>query len=165
MEHEEYIGHVRQALKEKIIIDENDCWIWQGQVDRKGYGRRTFTENKKKRKLLAHRISYKIFVGEIPDGLFILHQCDVPRCINPQHLHLGTQKDNLNEMRERDRANDISKGKKGDRHNLAKLSETDVKEIRRLREKGYTGVKLSEMFNVTNGLIYMIINKRIWKHI
>lgn len=80
----------------KIIPDPNSgCWLWDGYVNRGGYGR--FGEG------YAHRYSYEKLVGVIPPGLFVLHKCDVPSCVNPNHLWLGTQADNLADMRNKGR--------------------------------------------------------------
>ena len=75
------------------------CWEWQLYTDKKGYGRTTpyFGE------VLTHRISYIEFVGPIPDGLHVLHSCDNPKCVNPKHLRVGTNDDNVADRHERGR--------------------------------------------------------------
>jgi hypothetical protein len=72
----------------------NDCWAWTGVIDGKGYGKFTI----KRKQLIASRYAYKAFVGDIPNGLFVLHKCDVRNCVNPEHLFLGTAKDNIHDM-------------------------------------------------------------------
>jgi hypothetical protein len=166
MGHDKYIAHVKNRLRSSIIIDEKGCWIWQKQVHyHYPYGITTFTENNKKSKQPAHRVSYKVFKGEIPNKFYVLHQCDVARCINPDHLRTGTQKQNMKEMRDRGRSNDIFKGTKGVKHHKAKLNDDQIRKIRKLREQGYTGTALAKMFNVNNTLIYFICKRINWKHI
>ena len=68
------------------------CWLWGGGKNKKGYGQ--FFLNSRR---LAHRVSYELFVGPIPDKLCVLHTCDAPSCVNPNHLWLGTNQDNIND--------------------------------------------------------------------
>lgn len=75
------------------------CWEWTGHVDPKGYGRCA----KVMGEVLTHRIAYQEFIGPIPNGLHVLHSCDNPPCINPAHLRVGTNNDNMRDRSERDR--------------------------------------------------------------
>jgi len=77
-----------------IVRPGTRCWMWSSDKDRKGYGR-VYVEN---RRMPAHRVSWEIFCGAIPTGLSVLHKCDSPACVNPEHLYLGTQKDNVKDM-------------------------------------------------------------------
>ncbi len=107
---------------------------------------------------MAHRISYAIHHGSIPDGMIVCHNCDNPPCVNPGHLFLGTYKQNTADM--------MAKGrgalKYGEKHPSAKLKEEDVKEIFSL-----SGIlsqrELAKKFNVTQGLIERILNHKAWK--
>jgi len=166
MEKEEYVEHVKKRLRGSVIMNKNGCWIWQKQLHyHYPYGITTFTENGRKSKQPAHRVSYKVFVGKIPKGLYILHQCDEPRCINPDHLHAGTQKQNMKEMRERNRANDKSRGKKGSKHGMSKLTEEDIPKIKELYKSGMSGTKIAKIYGVNNTMIYFILNGKNWTHV
>jgi len=87
-------------------IPPSGCWIWTGASDSKGYGR--MASGFKKSPLKAYRVSYELFVGIIPDGLVVRHKCDVTSCVNPNHLEVGTQKDNMQDASKRGRLNPIS---------------------------------------------------------
>ena len=75
------------------IITESGCWIWMLYCAKKGYGSASLPSVKNV--IGAHRVSYFIFKGDIPDGMYVLHRCDVPSCCNPSHLWLGSNKDNM----------------------------------------------------------------------
>ncbi len=95
---ENYINNVKERFKKHFII-ENDCWIWSKTKNNFGYGVVSFKGKKEK----AHRISYEIFKEPIPKGMYVLHRCDEPRCVNPDHLWLGTQGDNMRDMHKKKR--------------------------------------------------------------
>lgn len=106
-------------LKRIKVNKENDCWEAQGYLDKDGYASITHKARR------IHRVSYELFIGPIPRSLSVLHKCDNPRCCNPDHLFLGTQKDNVADM--------IKKGRKdsrfGVRNTQNKLTEQQVFEI------------------------------------
>ena len=79
---------------------DTECWVWTGSLFESGYGR--FSRSNKK--LRAHRVSYEIYKGAIPDGMHVLHECDNPPCVNPNHLFLGTHLDNMKDMERKGRA-------------------------------------------------------------
>ena len=102
----------------------NKCWPWIGSIDRKrgGYGH-IWWNGKLHR---AHRMVYRFGVGNIPDGMHVLHSCDNPKCCNPEHLSLGTHAENMKQKGARKRG----RGASGERHPKAKLTDEQVREIR-----------------------------------
>ncbi|KKM00856.1 hypothetical protein LCGC14_1800190, partial [marine sediment metagenome] len=111
----------------KVIKNKNGCWEWKNATDTSGYG--LFWKNGKHHK--AHRISWELHNGKIPKGLLVLHTCDNPLCVNPNHLWLGTNQDNQNDMYAKNR------GKKatGEKHGCAKLTWEVVRIIRKLYKR------------------------------
>lgn len=147
----------------KIKRTEQGCWEWSGDRHPAGYGYITRKGNGIRRRTVAHRVSWEMFVGPIPAGLLVCHHCDNPPCVNPEHLFIGTNADN--------RRDSVNKGRhghgacRGDAHPFAKLDENKVREIRALRAAGVVGSRLAERFGVSVGLIHNITARRVWKHI
>ena len=109
MHYERWLRHGDPAYRKRLVMvgypqDERfwarvqktaTCWLWTGAIQSAGYGRFVTDEG---RHVLAHRFSYWLHHGEIDDNLFALHSCDTPRCVNPEHLRLGTAKDNMGDV-------------------------------------------------------------------
>lgn len=131
------------------VDKQKSCWIWTGAKDKKGYGQLCFGD---KKKMIASRVSYQLFIGPIENGLLVCHQCDTPSCVNPKHLFLGTHQENMIDMTEKGRQ-------------YSKLTPKDVLNLRSLWEKGYSNSKLCEMFNLTSGCVSNIVHRRNWKHV
>jgi len=136
----------------------NECWVWTACRMVKGYGQvwygNKFTG--------AHRVSWEIEnKTSIPEGLYVLHTCDNPKCVNPQHLFLGTAKDNVADCQAKGRANTA----RGEKNGKAKLTEEQVKEIRKLYApgNGFSMQKLSEIYHVNSSVICYIVHRKIWK--
>jgi len=90
----------KQFIEENSIpIPESGCWVWVGTCSKSGYG--IIKINNKLRP--AHRISYELYRGIIPEKMFVCHHCDIPSCINPNHLFIGTQKDNISDCIKKNR--------------------------------------------------------------
>ncbi len=148
---------VRTSLTRRFWerVEKTDtCWLWLGKLNDAGYGRVTWNG----RVTRAHRVSWILFHGEIPEGLIVLHACDTRRCVNPAHLSLGTQMDNVRDMHNKGR-NVAMPVRKGSRHPRAKLSEEDALTIRREM------VGLSRRFGVSMFSLYDIGSGRSWKHL
>jgi len=146
----------QERIEAKVLrIPEAGCWVWMGSSQVRGYGE-IISNN---RKHLAHRASYEAFVGKIPKGMYVCHACDNVACVNPNHLFLGTQKQNLQDM--------ASKGRStwGEKNPMAKLTEEQVKEIKHGFATGKTDTELSKQFNISRSTIYGIRNSRLWSYI
>ena len=84
-------------IKTRVIIDNNNCWIWQLNCSVTGYGQ-AVSMNESQKGVLAHRLSYEVFNGPIQNGKLVLHSCNKPSCVNPKHLRQGTNQDNSDDM-------------------------------------------------------------------
>lgn len=131
------------------------CWVWTGApATKEGYGRVGIDG----RKHLVHRLSYVLANGQIPDGLLVLHTCDNPPCVRPDHLFVGTDADN--------RADMVAKGRQvilhGEDHPRAKLSQADVDRIRSEVAGGRMQKDLAAEYGVTRQLVSAIVNRKCW---
>lgn len=133
--------------------DQRACWIWTGAFDSDGYG--TFTYRGRTYK--AHRFSLEQFLGApIPAGLIVLHRCDNPPCVNPLHLNLGTNEDNV---ADRDRKGRVQHG---NHHSKAKVTSADVIEIRQSNEPCRA---LATKFGINIMTVYAIRSRKTWRRI
>ena len=136
-----------------VKVNKTDsCWFWTSTLDPNGYGK--FGINGKGE--FAHRVAWELTNGPIPEGLCVLHNCpdgDNPRCVNPDHLWLGTKKDN---------SDDASKKGRLIGHQGRKLTEDDVREIRRLNADGVSYRKLARTFDVTYETISGVMSGRVY---
>lgn len=150
----------RTPLKERFWrkVDKrgsDDCWEWTACCDKRGYGLINEGGHYGKR-LFAHRVSWQIHNGPIPEGLCVCHHCDNPVCVNPIHLFLGTDKDNLEDC--------VRKGRsaRGEKNGIAKLAEKEIHTIRRLLKENHTQAALARMYNVDFMTIHYIKTGRNW---
>jgi hypothetical protein len=137
-----------------------ECWLWGGEITRHGYGRAHCDYQR----LAAHRLSWIIQFGDIPDGLFVCHHCDVKRCVNPNHLFLGTQSENIQDMIAKDRG----RAKPGERHPASKLTAEQVGFIRAnyiFRHPEFGQAPLAKRFGVSSAKIGQVVHRKCWKHI
>lgn len=140
------------------------CWLWTGPERTNGYG--SFSIGGKN--FYAHRWSYQYHVGEIPQGLNVCHHCDTPACVNPKHLWIGTQKDNLQDASKKGRTafqRYPELCKRGIDSPHAKLVDDDIRRIRRLVAGGTRQAALAREYGVSRSAIYGIVSRKRWKHI
>lgn len=152
-----------QRFMAKVDLDPSGCWQWTGapsdSTPTGAYGRMRIYGVQER----AHRVSWLLHKGAIPDGLQVLHRCDNPKCVNPEHLFLGTNADNV--------ADRVSKGRsgwqerKGEAHPMSKLRESDVRAIRERHSAGERQSVLAREFRVDRATVCEIISRRKWAHV
>ena len=135
------------------------CWLWQGAVNRRGYGS-IQTAGKGSKRVATHRLSYQLAYGDIPDGLFVCHKCDVPNCVNPEHLWLGTHEQNMEDMRRKGRAS--REAVKGTQNGKSLLTEDQVRYIR-ASKLGHAA--LGRQLGVSPNCIRGVRTGRTWSHV
>lgn len=147
-----------ERFHEKIIpITESGCWLWIGATKELGYGviglgRRTQGTSK------AHRVSWELYNGNIPKGMNVLHKCDIPSCVNPKHLFIGTLSDNMKDCVNKKR-NFVPNNSKEN----AKWAKLNNQSVEHIRKKEMSGVDYAKLYNVSKSAIYNIWSGLSWK--
>lgn len=145
-------------LHEKLEPNSNGCWLWTASVKEYGYGiiglgRRGQGTAK------THRVAWELYNGPIPEGLCILHKCDVPRCCNPDHLYAGTLKQNAQDTVNRGR--NFRPNNRAERSSSSKLTIDQVNDI---RKKEMTQIKYAKKYNVSRSCVAEIWRGKNWKY-
>lgn len=135
------------------------CWLWTGGKTEKRYG--LIREGHAGPRHLAHRVSWRLLVGEIPEGAFVLHHCDVPPCIRPEHLFLGDHAANMADMAAKGRC----KEQRGRRHALTRLTEADVVAMRQEWARGDKLKDIAARRSISESTASYIVNGRTWTHV
>lgn len=163
---------VEERFWEKVNREgksEDDCWEWNAclnNINTKndvGYG--SFKDPNKGKNVFAHRYSYELHKGPIPEGLLVMHQCNNPPCVNPKHLKVGTQYENIKYAASLGRMPGGPGQPAGEKHAMAKLTVDDIREIRRLNNIGITGRDIAKKFDISPPTVCNIVKKKSWKHI
>lgn len=147
-------AYIRRFWGRVIIFDGNHCWEWNGAKSN-GYG--SFRINGKSH--YAHRVSWLINNGRIPEGFFVCHKCDNRSCVNPKHLFLGTAKDNVSDCVNKDRH------ARGERNGHAKLTAYLVQKIRQACLSGYSQREIARRLSLSNGTVSMAASGKRWGHL
>jgi len=149
---------LKERFSEKWELNKtNNCWEWTASCTPNGYGQ--IKRPHERGQIPAHRLSYLIHVGDIPDGIYVCHTCDNRKCVKPSHLFLGTADDNAKDMV---RKNRHTHGVTG--HNV-KLNDNKVRRIHSLYESGISQGDIAKSFGVTQGTVWKILHGHKWKHV
>ena len=147
----------------KTVSKLSPCWIWTGSRFGNGYGSMSITQITNRPKTeSAHRYSYELHLGDIPKDMCVCHKCDNPLCVNPEHLFLGTQSDNVADRHNKNRDAHV----RGENHGMSKLTPAQVIDIRTQYSSGCMNQKnLAKKHGVSSAYVSDIVNRRRWKHI
>lgn len=150
-----FLRHKR--FMEKVEIRKDGCWLWRAYIRPNGYGE--FTD-KQRRTIGAHVVSYEMFTGRhVPTDSVVCHKCDVKCCVNPDHLFLGTQSENMADKVQKKRQ------ARGQSHGMSKVTPEIVRQIRDKSASGISAVELSREYAITPTHISRIIRGLAWTHL
>lgn len=147
------------------VKSDSECWLWKGATNksgRKGYGRFGYGTRKDHKSIYAHRFSYLIHHGKIPEGYQICHHCDTPLCQNPGHLFAGTPKENMQDASKKKRCKTYYLDTKGEKNGRAKLSNEDVIKIRNLAQI-LAPTEIASKLCVSLSAVRQVIRGQTWK--
>ena len=153
------IKDLQERFDEKYeVVTESGCWIWIAYTDKDGYG--TFWKNGMSKR--AHRVSYELYKTKVPEDMLVCHRCDTPSCVNPDHLFLGTISDNMKDRSIKGR----NRNQEGENHNMCKLSEKEILEIRDLLENSpYTQRTIADDYGISYPHLSDIKLGKRWSHL
>jgi hypothetical protein len=137
-----------------LVAKTDTCWLWQGSTLR-GYGLFRFVPGESMRR--AHRVAWELTRGTIPLGKYVLHRCDVPHCVNPEHLFLGSQADNMQDASKKGRL------PRGSNRASAKLTATQVRAIRTAADAGQSQRSLAREYSVSTPTVRAIVERVTWR--
>jgi hypothetical protein len=157
----QYISSHKEIFDRHVIYgDPNQCWEWLSYKNPNGYGQ-TKIGGRNGKHILSHRLSWVVNFGEIPDGLHVCHKCDNPSCVNPNHLFLGTNLDNIKDRMAKGRSRAAWKGIAREKHPSCKVSDAQVFEMVMLRKSGKSISMIAPMFGITKRHISKLTAKFI----
>lgn len=148
--------------------ERGECLIWTGPLGNFGYGALSY----RGRPRGAHRVSWELANGPIPEGMCVLHRCDVPACVRPAHLFLGTRADNAVDreakgrgVRHNENLRAGYRGPVGSKHHKAKLTEEQALSVFTLHAAGLNQYEIADRLGIYQGGVWCILNRRTWKHL
>ena len=161
MKSTEFNDYQKQKLISlRSVSPDTGCWEYTRSTAKQGYGQIWFNG----RSLHVHRVSYAMFNGDIPDDLMVRHKCDNRKCFNPEHLELGTNTDNMQDVRNRGYSKVVTG--RGEEHYNSKLTNEDVMEMRRLvREEHLSAAEVGRRYNYDTANAARIVTGEIWGHV
>lgn len=149
---------IRASIEDLSVPEPNTgCWLWIGCVGDTGYP--SISRKKLGGRKNAHRVSYEEYKGKIPEGMVVCHSCDTKICVNPDHLWIGTQAQNLADCQEKGR------NARGERQHLTTLADSDIPRIRRLVREGRSQSSVSREYGVSITAVHNIVKMKTWRHI
>lgn len=163
---------VRRKFWSRVVIDSSGCWLWHGYKDQGGYG--LFYSGRMYR---AHRVAYSLSHGPLTPGLVIMHLCDTVGCVRPGHLREGTHQENVLDCWRKGRNRQVPTGDdhhlrirpelapRGERNGNAKLTDAQVRAIKRRLRNGENHLALADELGLKRGMLWAIKTERIWRHI
>lgn len=159
----------RASVAERLdrrTVRSSGCWLWAGARTTNGYGAIRVGG----RMARAHRVAWELAYGPIPEGLDVLHRCDVPVCVNPSHLFLGTDSDNQLDASAKGRhgmkrhpERSSFKGRVISTRGNAKLTQAQVREIRSLGAGGWSVMVLAQRFSISESNVRAILSRETWR--
>ena len=151
---------INERFESKVtLIPFSDCHYWTASTNKFGYGKLSSGNNSW---TLAHRFSFEKVNGKIPEGKSVLHTCDNPSCVNPQHLYLGDYKQNALDREQRNRGNHAF----GEKHGRNKLSEEDVLKIKAsYQTEKFSFRQLGKIYGVDGKTIANIVRNKLWQRL
>jgi hypothetical protein len=153
----------RAPLEERFwnkVQKTDGCWLWTGYKKDTGYGL-IYSGDLSGKQERAHRISWILHNGPIPDNLHVLHKCDNPSCVRPDHLFLGTHQENMDDRERKKRR----KPARGEKHGCSKLTTNDVIRIRELGKQKVKQRDIGKIFNISQAVVWRILHRTLWTHV
>jgi hypothetical protein len=156
------------------VAKSDGCWLWTGAYQRRAHGEYGHIQLEDLRIERAHRVSWMLHFGPIPPDMRVLHRCDNPRCVRPDHLFLGTQLDNIADMdrkgRRRTVRGDAHHARRpgariGERNGRSRLTPDDVRRIRAMRAGGAMYKDIASAFGVATPTVQHIVSGKNWSHV
>lgn len=140
-------------------MQDNGCWIWYGPIDEWGYGKFDIDGRENK----AHRMMWEFCFGFIPPKILVCHACDTPACVNPEHLFLGTNAENMADMKRKGRGR--GKLQWGEMNHSARLTEELVRSLRADADAGMRRRDMAIKYQVHPHYVGLVVRRKRWPHV